>query len=54
MLFSIGLILLLGFIIGSIFEKIRIPRLVGMIIVGIIVGRYVLNLLDEKNIGYFK
>lgn len=48
MLFSIGLILLLGFIIGSIFEKIRIPRLVGMIIVGIIVGRYVLNLLDEK------
>ena len=48
MLYSIALILIIGFIIGFIFEKIRIPKLVGMIIVGLFIGPYCLNLLDAK------
>lgn len=46
MLFSIGLIFLLGLIFGWLFRKINLPSLLGMIIVGIIIGPYALNLID--------
>ena len=48
MLFSIGLILILGFIGGYLASKIRVPGLVMMIIVGLIIGPYALNLLDQS------
>jgi NhaP-type Na+/H+ or K+/H+ antiporter len=48
MIFSIGLILILGFIIGWLLSKIKIPGLVGMIIVGLLIGPYCLGLIDEK------
>lgn len=48
MILSIGLILILGFIIGFILSKIKIPGLVGMIIVGLLIGPYCLGLIDEK------
>ena len=48
MLLSIGLILLLGFLGGYLASKIKIPGLVMMIIVGLIIGPYALNLLDQS------
>lgn len=48
MIISIGLILILGFLIGFLLSKIKIPGLVGMIILGLIIGPYCLGLIDEK------
>lgn len=48
MLTSIALILLLGLLTGWIFGKLRLPSLLGMIITGIIISPYALNLIDES------
>lgn len=48
MLFSIALIFLLGIIIGGIFNKLKLPSLLGMIITGVILGPYALNVLDDN------
>ncbi|MDE7251905.1 MAG: cation:proton antiporter [Acetatifactor sp.] len=48
MLTSIALILLLGLLFGSIFSKMRLPSLLGMIIVGIVLSPHALNLIDES------
>lgn len=48
MLTSIAMILLLGLLVGRLFEKLRLPSLIGMIIVGIIVSPHALNLIDES------
>ncbi|HPE37996.1 MAG TPA: cation:proton antiporter [Bacillota bacterium] len=45
-LLSLALIFLLGFMISGIFKKLHIPYLLGMLITGIILGPYVLNLID--------
>ncbi len=47
MIFSLGIILLLGFIVGYLISKIKIPGLVGMIILGMIIGPYCLSLIDK-------
>ncbi|WP_144870452.1 cation:proton antiporter [Hyella patelloides] len=47
MLFSIVLILLLGFFSGQIAQRIGAPPLMGMIIVGILLGSEVSNLIDS-------
>lgn len=46
MLFSIGIIILLGLIIGWLCSKIRLPRIVGMLVAGILLGPYCANVLD--------
>lgn len=46
MLFSLGLIVIIGFSMGAIFEKMKFPSLVGMILTGIILGPAVLNLIS--------
>lgn len=46
MLLSIALILLLGLLMGSLFSKIKLPSLLGMILVGIVLGPHALNLID--------
>ena len=46
MLTSLALIFLCGMLLGSIFQKLRIPGLVGMLLGGILLGPQVLNLLD--------
>ena len=46
MVLSLGIILLLGFIIGWLLSKIKIPGLVGIIIFGIVIGPYCLSLSD--------
>lgn len=51
MLTSLALIFLLGMILGEIFKKLHLPALVGMIITGIVLGPYVLGLLDESILG---
>ncbi len=48
MLKSIALILLLGLGAGAFFSKLKLPRLIGMVLVGIALSPYALNLLDEK------
>lgn len=48
MLTSLALIFLCGLFLGSIFQKIRLPSLIGMLITGIILGPYILNLLDSS------
>lgn len=51
MLYSISLILLVGMSMGFICKKIKLPSLIGMLATGIILGPYVLNLLDESILG---
>lgn len=51
MLFSIALILVCGMFLGWICKKLHLPSLLGMIITGIILGPYALNLIDESIIN---
>ena len=46
MLFSIGVIILLGLTIGWLCSRIHLPHIIGMLIAGIILGPYALNILD--------
>lgn len=48
MLTSLAFIFLLGLILGALFTKLKLPALLGMILTGIILGPYVLNLLDNS------
>lgn len=48
MLMSLCVIMLSGLLLGWICKKIRFPSLFGMIIAGIIIGPYVLNLIDQS------
>lgn len=51
MLTSIALIFLLGLFLGWVFSKINLPSLLGMIVTGVIIGPYVLNLIDPSILG---
>lgn len=51
MLLSISLILILGMFMGWICQKIKLPSLLGILITGIVLGPYVLNLLDDSILG---
>ena len=51
MLLSISLIFILGMFMGWICQKIKLPSLLGMLITGILLGRYGLNLLDDSILG---
>ena len=46
MLLSLALLFLSGMVLGKIFETLRLPKLLGMLTTGILLGPYVLNLLD--------
>lgn len=46
MLFSLALIFLCGMGLGSLFQKLKLPALLGMLLTGILLGPSVLNLLD--------
>jgi NhaP-type Na+/H+ or K+/H+ antiporter len=51
MLTSIAIILLLGLFVGWIFSKLRLPSLLGMIIVGIAISPHCLNIVDKSIIS---
>ena len=48
MLTSLALIFLLGLAMASICQNIRLPRIIGMLVTGIVLGPYLLNLLDPS------
>lgn len=48
MLTSIAVILLLGLLVGWLFSRMKLPSLLGMIIVGIILSPQCLNVIDES------
>ncbi len=48
MLLSLSLILILGFTLSGVLNRLKIPGLLGMILTGIILGPYVLNLIDSN------
>ncbi|MDO5734362.1 MAG: cation:proton antiporter [Eubacteriales bacterium] len=48
MLTSLALIFIFGLILGWVFSRLRLPSLLGMLITGILLGPYVLNLLDDS------
>lgn len=51
MLLSLALIFLCGLALGGIFRKLHLPQLLGMLLTGILLGPYVLNLLDSSILG---
>ena len=51
MLFSIALLLLGGMFAGWLFRKLRLPALLGMILVGVLAGPAVLDLIDGSILG---
>lgn len=51
MLLSIALILLVGMSMGWLCRKMKLPGLLGMLATGIVLGPYVLNLLDPNILG---
>ena len=48
MLTSMAIILLFGLLVGWIFSKMKLPSLLGMIIVGIVLSPHCLNLVDDS------
>lgn len=48
MLTSLALMFLLGLMLGSIFNRLKLPSLIGMLLTGMILGPYALNLLDDS------
>lgn len=48
MLTSIALIFIVGLLLSKVFQKLKLPGLLGMIITGIILSPYLLNLIDKS------
>lgn len=48
MLSSLSLIFLVGLAMGAICQRLKLPRIIGMLVTGIILGPYVLDLLDQS------
>lgn len=48
MLFSLALMFLLGMILGKCFDLIKLPKLIGLLLTGMILGPSLLNILDAK------
>lgn len=51
MLTSLSLIFLVGLAMASICQHIKLPRIIGMLVTGIVLGPYVLNALDSSILG---
>ncbi|MFR7478361.1 MAG: hypothetical protein ACLUUJ_05880 [Acutalibacteraceae bacterium] len=48
MLTSLALIFLCGLLLGTLFSKLKLPPLLGMLLTGIVLGPYALSLLDPS------
>ena len=48
MLSSLSFVFLLGLSMGAVCQKLKLPRIIGMLLTGIILGPFVLNLLDPS------
>lgn len=48
MFLSLGLVLILGFGFGVLFEKMKLPKIIGFIVIGIMLGSSFLGIIDES------
>lgn len=48
MLASLSLIFIVGLAMGAICHKLKLPRIIGILVTGIVLGPYVLDLLDPS------
>ena len=48
MLTSLALIFLVGLGMGAVCQKLKLPRIIGMLATGIVLGPYMLNMLDAS------
>lgn len=48
MLYSLALLFLCGILLGGLFDKLRLPPLLGMLLTGILLGPHMLGLLDDS------
>ena len=48
MLASLSLIFIVGLAMGAICQKLKLPRIIGIFVTGIVLGSYVLDLLDPS------
>ena len=48
MLLSTALVLIVGLVLGGICKKVKLPSLIGMLVTGIVLGPYVLDMLDPS------
>ena len=51
MLTSLAYVFLVGLAAAALCQKIKLPRIIGMLFVGILLGPYALNLLDSSILG---
>ena len=51
MLTSLALIFLIGLSLAALFGKLKLPRLIGMLLTGILLGPFLLDILDPKILG---
>ena len=51
MLASLSFIFIFGLAIAALFQRLKLPRIIGMLILGIILGPYVLHLLNSSILG---
>lgn len=51
MLLSLALVFIVGFFMADIFRRIKLPKIIGMLISGIVMGTYVLDWLDPSLLG---
>ena len=54
MIASLAYIFLLGLAFAAVCAKLKLPRIIGMLAAGIILGPYALNMLDTGCVGGFK
>lgn len=47
MLFSLGIIVILGFVFDNIFKKVKLPGLLGLLILGVLIGPFGLDILSN-------
>lgn len=50
MIKSFALIIIIGYLFARVFESLRLPRIIGMILTGILIGPYFFNLLDNNTL----
>ena len=48
LLASLSLIFIVGLAMGAICQKLKLPRIIGILVTGIVLGPYVLDLLDPS------
>lgn len=51
MLTSLSFVFLIGLSMAAICQKIRLPRIIGMLLTGVLIGPYVLDMLDPSILG---